>query len=263
MTNAGDKHNKASAKTRMQQEAFNVVVKTIEDQRLREEQEASKQANQRIDTRQDHEDRERRHHLADLSRNLKSSCKGYDTLHTILFEIDAYYNEYARVLLNDVSRELKRKGININLDVSGIHYMDKLKSGVEYFRKGVRTIKDKVTDPDPDIFLPGLIHFVELGKDSTLLKEPLRFTSSVELSPEQHKLFNESLSNWLNERGYTVDLNNPNDKVKDANGVVLAPEKFIELRDDAVTGLTEYLKNDWKMQVELKKADDPRPAPTI
>ena len=263
MTNAVDRHNKASQKTKMQQEAFDVVVKAIEDQRQREELDASKQADQRIDTRQSKEDQERRRYLAELDTQMKKACKGYDTLNTILFEIDAYYNQYARVLLNDVSRELKRKGININLDLAGVHYMDKVKSGIEYFRKGVRTIKDKVVEPDPDIFLPGLIHFVELGKDSTLVKEPLRFTSSVDLSPEQHKLFNESLSNWLSQHGYNVDLNNPNDKVKDANGVVLAPEKFIELRDHPVTGLTEYLKNDWKMQVELKKADDPRAAPTI
>lgn len=143
------------------------------------------------------------------------------------------------------------------------------------------SFKNWVRPDDPEVALPVLTHFVEVDSKGVLSSDSISFLTTVvnedgfdavekDMLDEKRNKFvrqlngslNEQIEKWLKREGYEVGKGQDQGKVYSANrpGVFLDSKAFAALRDDPNSGLTAYLKNEWKMEVQLREApSSPRP----
>lgn len=271
-----DVMNKKSreAGTEMQQSLFDTVTKANRAQREKEEQAEAGRRKQLESAKRDRRYSNRSdknpgtlQRFEQLSYEMKRTLSAMDSLATILFAIGAQAEALKDVMQYQIEKSLESKfgpdGINVRKHIVSFSSI--------LFKKLVQAVTDNMTDPD--VYLPGVIHYVELDGNSKVKDEPLRFDSKIFVTPDQNKIFNASFKNWLNKNGYDYDekpnpdQNKPSIRgpVKDIKtGAIIDKKTFEALRDDPVHGLTRYLKDEWKMQnikQEKARVDAPKEEP--
>lgn len=251
---------------------FNAIKKEIKAGREREEvalkqRRANEAANDRYQNYLENVQK-----YEEARKHMQRGLSAMDSCHTIFFDIFELSKHLAERLQFELEEEIRHKW---DFNVPKIP---------ELAKKIIHAMIEKSAQDDPNVFLPGILHFVELTKESELDKNSLRFTYNLKFDDgskvnpqdpayakfltllqerdawlaEANSNFNKELKEWLNTQGYRVD---PADKkVKNAAGVVLTPDAFAKLRDDPTKGLTAHLKKQWKVE-DIKQEKEPSPSP--
>lgn len=256
----------------MQKSMFDTVTQTNRDQRQKQDMEKARRQEHYKSRIKSEKYRKSQDKLTHLTDEMKRTLTAMDSLATILFAIGSQAEALKEVMQYRIEENLKDKigsldgvtknGINVRKHISTISNA--------LFKRIVQAVKDNMTDPD--VYLPGVIHFVELDEESKVKDAPLRFDSNIFVTDEQNKIFNADFKKWLNKNGYDYkETPNPDPSkppikgpVTDAKGVPIKKETFEALRDDPVHGLTRYLKDEWKMKnvkQEKARAEAPKEEP--
>ena len=263
-----DTLNKASLakSSEMQKETFDVVTKQNRAQREQEEKDKAARSMHHKDSIKTHKYEENVKQAKHLTAKMKDTITTFDSLLTILFAISAQAKVLCDVAKYRIEAEIKEKVTKVigsNYGQHGINVREHLTHlGSDLFKQIVQGVKDNVTDPD--VFMPGIIHFIELDKDSKLKIAPLKFNSSIVVSPKQNDIFNKDFKIWLDQNGYKEDPKS-GQVINKKTGDVIDKKTFEELRDGP-NGLTRYLQKQWKMKNVLQeraRVDAPKEEPKV
>jgi len=232
----------------MQQLLFDTVTDAHRKQRqqLTLEKDRRKEHHKQIVRKEQYKkDKDKYDHL---SSEMKRTLTAMDSLSTILFAIGSQAEALKKVMQYRIEEKLKdttgsKNGLNVRKHIMSISNM--------LFKQIVQAAKDSLTDPD--VYLPQVIHYVELDENSKIKKAPLRFDSDIFVTQAQEDLFNVDFRKWLLKNGY--EENKTGQVVNVQTQAVIKKEAFEALRDDPANGLTRYLKDEWKMEnVKQEKA---------
>jgi len=237
------------------QAMFNVIKNKIaEEVRIAEAEKNLRDKQQRRSGRQQMS-MESKEKLKNAKEHLNRGLTAMDSCHTIFFELFHYSEHLAKALqfeleeaILEIIRDNTEKifGADSTITKLSNQIINPPKiSGLAKMIIESSLTKLKQIGEDPDLFLPGILHFVELTKDSKISETPLRFSSGLGRSEEANKLFNDEFRAWLSLKGFEEDRTTK--QVVDKNtGAVLTPDAFEKLRDDPTNGLTAHLKKQWE-----------------
>lgn len=228
------------------QAMFNAIKKEIAAGFAREEQEKKmRQANEDYGDRKNRY-QESKQRFEKATEHMQGGLTAMDSCHTIFFEIFNQSKFLAEKLQFELEEEIRHKWGGSIPKVG-----DLAKSIIE-------TMIKKSAQEDPNVFLPGILHFVELRKDSTIDASPLRFSSGLKDNKVANDHFNDALKKWLDGQGYGENRNGQ--VVNKTTKAVLTPDAFAKLRDDPTNGLTAHLKKQWQVE-DIVQERAPAPSP--
>lgn len=250
------------------QAMYRAIKKEIADGIEREQQAKDWRGKQQKRSERQERSSESKARLRDAKEHLNRGLTAMDSCHTIFFELFTYSEHFARSLqfeLEEKLVEVLREKIKNNLgpDLQKL-LLDSPKQIINpptlsgLAKSIIESMINASVHEDPEVFLPGILHFVELKADSTIDASPLRFSSGLKDNVVAQDQFNEALKKWLDAQNY--EKNRSGQVVDKATKAVLTPDAFAMLRDDPTHGLTAHLKKEWQVE-DIVQERAPAPSP--